>query len=144
MNEAQAQAPIIEDPPRDFTKGFDLRVTIRDGKTGEVIRKQPYRIHMRGDSRYYERPVKSGNLFFEDGKEAGRLIPGDKGKTVIDAKAKHIEVPAEVPKDLKALEEQNEELRAEVAAMRAEREKRDASAPQKQQAAAKPQAEAKQ
>lgn len=54
---------------------FDLKVTIRDPKTGGIIAKNPYRLHIQGGSKFYERPVNSGNVYTEDGEPAGRCKP---------------------------------------------------------------------
>jgi hypothetical protein len=47
-------------------QGFDLRTHIRDGK-GNIVQEQPYRLHINGDKREYERPPGSGNFYTEGG-----------------------------------------------------------------------------
>ena len=67
-NQSEAEAPkIIESPERDWTKGFDDRVHVRDAKTGRVIRVQDYAKHFNGSQVMYERPIGSGNMFRENG-----------------------------------------------------------------------------
>jgi len=53
---------------------FDKRVQIRDPKSGRVIATNPYRKFVRKEGEFYERPVGSGNLFWDDNTPAGRAI----------------------------------------------------------------------
>lgn len=46
---------------------FDLSTHIRDGKTGAVVRTQPYRLVIDGGNRKFERPVGSGMWYDEGG-----------------------------------------------------------------------------
>jgi hypothetical protein len=64
-----------------MSQGFDLRTHIRDPKTGQVIKKQPYKLYIgkfdgSNVGKFYERPVGSGNLFYENGAVAGRMVDG--------------------------------------------------------------------
>ncbi len=123
-----AQEEVTEWPPRDPNKGFDDRVHIKNAKTGEMIRKQPYRSkHLKdgeGSKEYCERPVGSGNLFTRDGAPAGR-IDGDWAKwEKVDHKAAHkafVEKTTSFAKVGDIIAE-NEQLRAELAAMTAEKD----------------------
>jgi len=122
MSEEQAKPKAIEHPERDPSQGFDRRVKITDARTGQVISYQPYEIHFVGDREYYERPLKSGNLWESSGKPAGRWVKVD-GKWQADPTAAHVEVTEEVEvKSPEVLQTENEQLRAELAAMKAEAE----------------------
>jgi len=55
-------------------KQFDKQVHIRDPKTGKVIQSNHYRMFMQGRLCYFERPVKSGNFFYE----SGEAVPNNK------------------------------------------------------------------
>lgn len=71
-------------------KGFDLKVTHRDEKTGLITRKNPYKMRVTatsdgGKSRTFERPVGSGNLWNKKGEPAGRFVDGK-----WDKKAEHV------------------------------------------------------
>ncbi len=48
-------------------KGFDYRVTVKDPKTGKVIKHQPYRMVIENGVTKIERPVKSGIWFHPNG-----------------------------------------------------------------------------
>lgn len=125
MSEVTQQArTIIEDPGRDWTKGFDDRVTIRDAKTGEIIRFQPFRLRIINSVRYYERPKGSCNLVYENGEHAGRFIDGQ-----VDLSAKHVEFiePKTITKE--DLEQENAELRRELAAIQGTKQPGKAAEP---------------
>lgn len=128
----QPKPSVIEDPPPPH-EGFDYRTHIKNAKTGEMIKVQPYRRFCIGQQVYLERPKHSGNLFFENGDPAGRRIQKN-GKWEIDDQAKHIEVIE--PQDLTAEEiaAENEALKRELAALKSESE-----AKMKEQHTAKPQ-----
>lgn len=51
---------------------FDLRTHHFDGR-GRLKGKNPYRAHIQNGIVYYERPVGSGNLFYENNEPAGRV-----------------------------------------------------------------------
>lgn len=53
-------------------QGFSLKVTFRDEKSGVVVDKDPYTLHVVDRARYWERPVGSGNLFDKKGQPVGR------------------------------------------------------------------------
>lgn len=55
---------------------FDLRTSVRDGKSGKIVKKQPYRLHVVAGKQFFERPVGSGNLWFLNGEPAGQVIDG--------------------------------------------------------------------
>ena len=126
MSRAQDQdyqpKPKIQENPEWNGVGFDLRVLIRDAKTGEVIRHQPYNRHCVGRFVYYERPIGSGNLFYGDGKEAGRWVRGETGEYFADTAAAHVTVrePEEEKQDMSAMADENETLKRELAAAKAE------------------------
>lgn len=119
----QPKPKVLETPER-VGEGFDLRTHISDAKTGGLVRVQPYRLFCQERIKYYERPKLSGNLYFEDGKEAGRRTKTAEGAWVIDTKAAHVDFTAAksdaiTPDQVFA---ENEELRKELAAMKAEKE----------------------
>lgn len=47
-------------------EGFDLRTHIRDAKTGNVKKLQPYRLRIKNGVKIFER---GGKFFYEDGSE---------------------------------------------------------------------------
>ncbi len=53
---------------------FDLRTHRTDPITGETKMVNQYRLHILNGVRYFERPVGSGNLWFENNQPAGRLV----------------------------------------------------------------------
>ena len=125
MSDEQKAPPIEEHPPRDWSRGFDTRVHITDAKTGRLLKFQPYKLHVVGGVEYYERPVKSGNLFYPDGKVAGRWVEGPNKQMYADTNAEHIEfVAAESEWQTEdAVRSENEALRAELAALKKDKEK---------------------
>lgn len=114
--EIQKTQKVVEHPQRDESTGFDYRVHIRDAKTGRLTRIQHYARHSRGGEVLLERPVGSGNCFFENGELAGRwdLVKWAK------LSDKHLEVAAAPMNREEELEEQNEMLRLELEALKAE------------------------
>lgn len=48
-------------------KLFDLRVHIREPKTGKLVDVRPYKLHIIQGTRYFERPVGSWEFFSENG-----------------------------------------------------------------------------
>lgn len=120
-------------------KKFDLKVHDFD-RRGRLLGKNPYRCHVRDGSKYFERPVGSGNLFFENGEPAGRVITklSDDGTTIskrFDFKAEHIDYvmpPTGAEKlsaEYEALKAKNAAIEAELAALRAESEARTTQKP---------------
>lgn len=51
---------------------FDLKVTHRNPRTGAVTKVEPYRMRTGKGGKTFERPVNSGNLWWENGEPAGR------------------------------------------------------------------------
>lgn len=105
---------IVEDPPR-VPGELDKRVTIRNAKTGQVIRVTPHRVRCVGQYRYFEKPSNSGNLFFESGEVAGRWVDGK-----VDPHAEHVEYVRVTPQSYEEVAKKNAALEAEVRALRAE------------------------
>lgn len=66
---------------------FDLQTHETDRLTQKTTAVNLYRLHVINAVRYFERPVNSGNLWFENNKPAGRLT----GPNQIDRAAAHIE-----------------------------------------------------
>lgn len=115
-------APVhIPDPNK-----FDLVTHQFDGR-GKLASKNPYRLHIKDGSQYYERPVDSGNLWYENNQPAGRVeVKG--GVKLFDTSAPHKLYQAP-PTGQEKLYFQNEELRfknealiAELESIKAERE----------------------
>jgi len=77
--------------------------------------------------RFYERPVSSGNLWYENGLPAGRLVSGK-----IDETLEHVAFEAPltsdqiVAKKLADMQEQNAKLAAELALIKREQVRGDA------------------
>lgn len=135
--EYQPRAKVIEVPER-APEGFDLRTHVKDGKTGQPIREQHYRLRIVGGTKYFERPVGSGNLWYESAEAAGRWAATDqmdkKGKPVfaVNPDAPHLaySAPKSAAETNEELQDENAELRKELAARDAELER--VTAPQKQ------------
>ena len=116
-------------------KGFDTKVTHRDPKTGLIIKKTPYikRVCGKvagGSDRYFEKPAGSGNLFNKKGEPVGRWDSNlAEGKRCIPC-ASHIEfaVPQteddKLAKSLILKERENATLKAELNALKMEKEKK--------------------
>lgn len=128
-------------------KGFDLVVTHRDEKTGQITRTEPYILRVIGEvgsnekSRLWERPAGSGNLFDKKGNPVGRWVYEEKsvkGKKVRTGKfvpdVEHVEFVPPQTEDQKLRYEMTEnkakiaELERELAAIKAEKEKKSAPA----------------
>lgn len=125
---------------------FDLVVTKRHPRTGEIISHSPYILRVVGEvgssekSRYWERPAGSGNLFDRDNNPIGRWEYEEKvvkGKKVREGKfvegAPHVEWVPPMTQDQKIARE-NAALKAELASLKAEKEKQSA-APKKDKGA---------
>jgi len=103
-----------------MSAGFDLRVHIRDKKTGRLTHAQPYRMKVEKGQERFERPVDSGNWWTRDGEPIGEhkeyIAP-----MTSDQKVK----AAIVGKD-----NQISELEAKIAKLEADAIKEDAVKPQ--------------
>jgi len=118
---------------------FDFRTEIRNPKTGAIIERNPYRMRINKHGKTFERPVDSGNLWYEDGSAAGTIEmvegkekmtlngehkayikPLSKEQTVMNALSDKDSTIAKLEQDLKALE---------LKAINAEREARIEEAP---------------
>lgn len=133
--------PLPETQP---VKGFDIKVTHRDEQTGLITHTDPYILRLVGETgssekqRLWERPAGSGNLFNKNNEPIGRWVYEDKvikGKKVrvghYDEKAEHIAFTPPPTKDqllAKELSEERvrvQELERELAAIKAEKEKKN-------------------
>lgn len=114
----QQLAKLLENPNPEK---FDTRVHIRDAR-GNMVHKQPYKLHIIGGKKYYERPVGSGNLWYENNESAGRMLAGN----IIDKKADHIDwIPPKTGaeklyEDLATTKQQLDAARAEIDAIKKE------------------------
>lgn len=121
-------------------KRFDLMVHHRHHRTGKLIKHTPYIKRVVGEvgsserATYWERPAGSGNLFDSHNNPIGRWEYEEKtvkGKTVKTGKfiegAAHVAWEAPITQDQKIAKE-NAALKAELAAMKAEKEKQAAPA----------------
>ncbi len=113
----------------DPTK-FDLRTHEWDSQ-GKLVGKNLYRKFIVGGTSYYERPVNSGNLWFENNQPAGRVecTFGPTGKIsaktfALDAPHKEYTVPLsgadKTHFELEQARERNANLELELAAIRKE------------------------
>jgi hypothetical protein len=116
----QPQTKVVEHPQKNDAQGFDLRTHIKDAKTGRLLRVQPYTLHIIRGDKYFERPPKSGNLFYESGEAAGVMIGGD--VKLGQAHSAYVE-PITNERTFPGVVSENEALRAELAALKAEKEK---------------------
>ena len=118
--EAFQKGQVVEQPVRDHSTGFDYRVQVKDAKTGRLIRKQDYCKHSRGTEVLLERPIGSGNAFFENGESAGRW-DFKLWKKIAD---EHNAVAPQAASFEEELMQRNEQLEAELAALKAEQKKK--------------------
>lgn len=111
---------------------FDL-VTHQWDSQGQLVKVNTYRSFIRDGAQVFERPVNSGNLWFENNQPAGRVECkfNDKGhiiSKVFNPEAEHIAYTAplsgaeKVHYEKEQLRSRNAELEAELALIRAERE----------------------
>lgn len=109
---------------------FDLRTHVWDSQ-GHLEAKNPYRAYIVDGSKYYERPVNSGNLWFENNQPAGRVeLTFGKNGTIaskrFDFAAEHKDyaVPLEGAEklhyELEQAREKNAQLEIELSAIRKE------------------------
>lgn len=101
---------------------FDHRTHIRDENTGALIAYQPYAYHSFGSTRLYERPQGSGNMFTPNGDPCGRWELRGQGvwEKISDSHAPVKSVSFASREAL--LADENESLKAELAALKAEQE----------------------
>jgi hypothetical protein len=111
---------------------FDLVVDRWDGQGMRVGPRNLYRKYILDGKEYYERPVNSGNLWFENNQPAGRVLlefneKGHIAKKEFDFTAKHetyVPVPSGQEKlsaELSAEKAKTAQLQAELAAIMNER-----------------------
>ncbi len=116
------QIKYVSDPNK-----FDLRTHVWDNQ-GHLVQKNLYRKFILSGSEYYERPVNSGNLWFENNQPAGRVIctfneQGHIASKEFDFKAEHVEyIPAptgaeKMAHELAAAHAKNAQLEAELKAI---------------------------
>ncbi len=119
--EAQPKRKIVEHPELDPSTGFDYRTHIKDAKTGQLIRLQNYARHSKNGEVLLERPIGSGNCFFENGEPAGRYRFTQTKTDVTWEKISdtHLEVKPMLSK-VDELKQTNELLSLEVESLRAE------------------------
>lgn len=112
---------------------FDL-ATHRWDSQGQLVGRNPYRKFIVGDRSYYERPVNSGNLWFENNQPAGRVeyTLNEKGHITgpkhFDPDAPHktftapLQGAEKIHFELEQAHERNAALEAELAAIKKDRE----------------------
>lgn len=111
---------------------FDLQTHFFDGR-GRLKGHSPYRLHIDRGTSLFERPVNSGNLFYENNEKAGRVeysrdAEGRIFAKKFDPKATHKEYVKPLSADEKvhyeneSMREQITKLEAELAAINAEKE----------------------
>lgn len=117
-------------------KGFDLKVTYRDEKTGLVTHKSPYILRVVGEAnggkkRYWERPAGSGNIFNKHNEPVGRWLVDEKtGRGKFVEGVEHIPWAAPETEDQKLARSVAEKdskiavLEKELASLRKESEKK--------------------
>lgn len=120
----QSSEDIKSDPNK-----FDLRTHYWDA-TGKLTKKDLYTCYVRNGISCYERPLNSGNLWYDNNQPAGRIELGKDpaGKTIkiFNHEAEHIAYVApssasELEVALHAERAKAAELEAELASIRAER-----------------------
>lgn len=101
---------------------FDL-VTHHWSRTGQLIRKNLYTLYVVEGNKFFERPIKSGNLWYENNQPAGR-IEFPNGVRKITEGAPHVAFTAKLEGDdalfyeLEQEKNRNAKLEAELAAIR--------------------------
>jgi len=138
--------------PDEAPKGFNLQVTYRDEKTGQITHTDPYILRVMGEegsrakSRMWERPAGSGNLFDKHNNPIGRWVTKEEkvgGKMIKKGTyvptAEHIAWEKPLTKDQMLSKQMGEqqtriaELEKELASITAE--KTQSSAPKKDKGA---------
>lgn len=117
-------AQITEHPVR-AEEGFDNRVHIRDRQTGRLIRLQHYALHIHGETKMYEQPIGSGNMFDAAGHAIGQWEQETDGRNTRwkQVSEDHMEVELKFYADKEEyLEDENRKLREELAAIKTEQE----------------------
>lgn len=127
--EKEEQSVQETDGKQDPNK-FDLTVHHRD-RLGRVLKVVPYRLHVYEGRRLFERPVGSGNVWYENNEPAGRmeftiLGTGQQKKKWNEAAKHELWVPpvsedARVSEENAKLQKANEQLMQELENIRAER-----------------------
>jgi hypothetical protein len=116
-----------EHPVRQDNDAFDTRVHIRDRQTGRLIRLQHYALHINGTSKMYEQPVGSGNMFDPVGRAIGKF------KQILDGHKVRWEKISDEHEEVtqrffanreELLEDENTQLKNELAALKAEQEEK--------------------
>lgn len=113
---------------------FDLRTHIWDSQ-GNLVQKNLYTNHVIEGRSYFERPIHSGNLWYENNQPAGRVEYKDGKKNILEGAA-HVAytMPPEGPEafhiELEKEREKSASLEARLAALEATQIKteRDAKA----------------
>lgn len=114
--------------PNQALEKFDLRTHVTDPATSKTKAVNTYRLHVLKGVRYFERPVGSGNVWYESGQSAGRIAFKENGEAVVNEKAEHIDYVPPLSGDMKlaaelaAAKAAAAEAQAELAAIKAERE----------------------
>ncbi len=136
---------VKEHPEVDPSTGFDMRTHIIDANTGRLIRLQTYARHAKGDKVLFERPIGSGNCWYENGQSAGRWTFKDHDGNLEwkQVSKEHVATKAAPVNHAEDLEQRNETLEAELEALRAELAAQQAHQSEKQQAHTQAQAQKK-
>ena len=115
---------------------FDLNTSVRDKKTGRIIKMNAYRLHCSKLGKLFERPINSGNLYYENGEPAGQYDYSAKKGEEIKIGAAHVEWRAPLTKDQMALN-YIKDLENKVADLEAVQIKKEADAKVKAEAEVK-------
>lgn len=121
----QPKEKVVEHPPKQ--EGiFDHRTHILNSVTGRLVNYQPCATHCNGDIKIHERPIGSGNMFSPNDTPLGRyekIIEGGQFRgNWKKISEEHIATkPIPINKQ-EHYEQENEDLRSELAAIKAERE----------------------
>ncbi len=115
---------------------FNLRTHVWDAR-GRLKSRNNYRLHVENGAQYFERPVNSGNLFYENNEPAGRVefIKDEKGRShkKFDFDAEHRAYTAPLTGHEKmhfeneSLKSENAKLLAELQAIKAESDAKTAA-----------------
>lgn len=110
---------------------FDPRVVEkRDARSGRVISRNPFRLHVIDGKRFYEHPCGSKNLWYQNRRPAGRLDFDSKGapKALLgedhEVWVKPLSADEKLAQEINDIKARNAALEKELQLMKAEKDKK--------------------
>lgn len=120
--------PAQEQDKQPDPNTFDLTVHKWDSR-GHLKAVNPYRLHFYQGAQYYERPVNSGNLWYENNQPAGRVKYNANREKSFEFKAPHVTYvkplagAEKITFENLSLKEQNAQLMKELQQIKADQAK---------------------